>query len=162
MSPSSQDIKIRVALLANTEILVRLINVAFRAESIAFDGDRIDDAGVSELMGKGTFLLAEDAEVPIGCVYVEVQGARSYLGLLSVAPARQGTGLGRKLVAGTENFCREAQCDTMDLRIISPRAGELLAFYQHLGYTQTGTAPFSANKIAKVPFHYINMDKLLA
>jgi GNAT superfamily N-acetyltransferase len=143
------------------EVLVRLINVAFSVERIAFDGERIDAPGVSELMNRGAFLLAEDAEAQIGCVYVEVQDDRSYLGLLSVTPARQGTGLGRQLARAAEDYSRNAKCHTMDLRIISPRAEELLPFYRHLGYAQTGTAPFSSHKTPKVPCHYIKMEKRL-
>jgi GNAT superfamily N-acetyltransferase len=96
-----------------------------------------------------------------GCVYVEVVGERSYLGLLSVAPARQGAGLGRQLVAAAEEFSCSAACQTMDLRIISPRAETLLPFYRHLGYTQKGTAPFSSDVKPKVPCHYIVMAKPL-
>jgi GNAT superfamily N-acetyltransferase len=148
--------------VADGESLVRLINVAFRVESIAFDGDRIDAGGVDELMEKGTFLVADDGKTAVGCVYVEPQGERSYLGLLAIGPQRQGTGLGRALVAAAENYSREVHIHTMFLRVISPRAEELVPFYRHLGYAQTGTAPFVSHKTPKVPCHYINMEKRLA
>ena len=40
-------------------------------------------------MNKGKFLLAEDGETLVGCVYVEPRGEHWYLGLLSVDPLHQ-------------------------------------------------------------------------
>jgi hypothetical protein len=37
----------------------------------------------------------------------------------------------------------------------------LLPFYRHLGYKQTGTAPFPSDVKTKVPCHYILMAKPL-
>jgi GNAT superfamily N-acetyltransferase len=156
-----RNLRTRVAQIADVDAIARLINTAFVVERIAFDGDRINAPGVVELLNKGAFLLGEDAAGLAGCVYVEVRGARSYLGLLSVDPARQNTGLGRWLVAAAEDYSRKAGCDAMDLRIISPRAESLLPFYQHLGYIETGTAPFSSDLKPKVPCHYITMVKQL-
>ena len=151
----------RIAQRGDAEAIARLINAAFIVERVAFDGDRTDTQGVREYMEKGTFLVADDATELSGCVYVEIRGDRSYLGLLSVAPARQGTGLGRQLVAAAEEYARKAACRAMELRIISPRAESLLPFYQHLGYAQTGTAAFPAEVTTKMPCHYILMTKPL-
>jgi predicted N-acetyltransferase YhbS len=102
--PPERSIHMRIAHSADAKAIARIINAAFVVERMAFDGDRINALGVSDLMKKGPFLLAEDAIELAGCVYVEVRGARSYLGLLSVGPARQGTGLGRLLVAEAEEY----------------------------------------------------------
>jgi predicted N-acetyltransferase YhbS len=155
------NIRIRIAQDADAEAVAELINAAFIVERAAFDGNRIDTPGVSELMKKGTFLVAEEATALVGCVYIEVHDQRSYLGLLSVAPARQGTGTGRHLVSAGEEYSRNAGGTVMDLRIISPRAESLLPFYQHLGYSQTGTAVFPAGITTKLPCHYITMAKPL-
>jgi GNAT superfamily N-acetyltransferase len=168
------DVQVRIAEQGDVDAIVRLINAAFVVERVAFDGERIDAVGVRELLTKGAFLVAEDGTGPfvradrvdpsadlVGCVYVEVIGERSYLGLLSVDPERQGTGLGRRLVAAAEEYSRKAGCYAMDLRVISPRADELAPFYEHLGYAQTGTAPFSSDVKPKVPCHYITMAKPL-
>jgi GNAT superfamily N-acetyltransferase len=156
------NIRVRVAESADIDALARIINAAFVVERVAFDGDRIDALGVSVLMKKGAFLLTEDTGCPAGCVYVELRGERSYLGLLAVAPWKQGTGLGRQLVAAAEEYSRNANCLAMELRIISPRAESLLPFYEHLGYKQMGTAPVPAVVRVKVPCHYILMTKPLA
>ncbi len=155
------ELRIRRAAREDVPALTRLINAAFSVEQVAFDGDRVDAQGVREYTKTGTFLLAEDAAGLAGCVYIELHGERSYLGLLSVEPKRQGCGLGRKLMAEAENFARDAGCRAMDLRVISPRAEQLLPFYLRLGYRETGTRPFPVDVASKVPAHYILMSKPL-
>ncbi len=156
------ELRIRRGARDDVAALTRLINAAFTVEQVAFDGDRLDAQGVRGYMKTGTFLLAEDAAGLAGCVYIEARGERSYLGLLSVEPKRQGRGLGRKLMAEAENFVRNAGCRAMDLRVISARAEQLLPFYLRLGYRETGTRPFPADLASKVPAHYILMSKPLA
>jgi GNAT superfamily N-acetyltransferase len=160
-SSAVESVRIRLAQSADVEPLAALINIAFRVELPFIDGDRINPDGVRENMKKGKFLLAEDSAGLAGCVYVELRGDRGYLGLLGVDPRRQGAGLGRKLMAATESFFRDAGCVAVDLRIVSART-PLPAFYRHLGYVETGTAPFPHDVQAKVPCHYILMSKSLA
>ncbi len=153
-------LRFRTADLADVEALVRLINVSFRVEQPFIEGDRVDTTGVRSYMAKGKFLLAEDSSGLAGCVYVELRGNRGYLGLLGVDPSRQGTGLGRKLMDAAENFFCQADCVAVDLRVISART-PLPAFYRHLGYHETGTAPFAPDVPVKVPCHYILMSKTI-
>lgn len=152
--------RLRMAEAGDIEPLARLINAAFVVEQPFIEGERIDPAGVREYMEKGNFLVAEDSRGLAGCVYVELRGERGYLGLLGVDPERQGTGLGRKLMDAAEDYFREAGCRGIDLRIISPRT-PLPAFYERMGYRQTGTAPFATEAPVKVPCHYILMSKRL-
>jgi GNAT superfamily N-acetyltransferase len=145
----------------DAEVIKTVINSAFRlAESFLIDRDRIDLESVQILLGKGRFLLAEDDRVIIGCVYVEVSGDRSYLGLLSVDPERQRAGLGTELMAAAEEYCARAGCRFMDLRIVNVRK-ELPDFYHRLGYVETGTEPFPAGLNPKVPCHFVNLSKPL-
>lgn len=150
--------RIRVAEDKDVEPLARLINAAFVVEQPFIEGERIDPEGVREYMQKGKFLVAEATRGLAGCVYVELRGERGYLGLLGVAPAQQGMGLGRKLMEAAENYFQAAGCSAIDLRIISPRT-PLPAFYEHMGYAQTGTAPFVTDVPVKVPCHYVLMSK---
>lgn len=159
-APQEDALRFRAASLADAESLAILINAAFRVEQPFIEGDRIDPDGVRAYMEKGKFLLAEDAAGLAGCVYVEIRGDRGYLGLLGVDPQRQGIGLGRKLMDAAESFFRGAGCVAIDLRVISARA-PLPAFYRHLGYVQTSTAPFAPDVSAKVPCHYILMSKTI-
>ena len=160
-SASARGARVRLGVPEDAEAIARLINQAFVVESVAFDGDRTNPGEVRALMTGGKFLLAEDGVGLTGCVYVEVRGERSYLGLLSVCPENQGRGIGRMLVNAAEDFSRSAQCRVVDLRIISPRAEALLPFYRRLGYTEAGTAPFPTYVTVKVPCHYVLMSKSL-
>lgn len=159
-STGTKDLQIRMATAEDVEALARLINAAFVVEQPFIEGERIDPAGVRVYMQKGKFLVAEDAAGLAGCVYVELRGERGYLGLLGVEPRRQGTGLGRKLMDAAENYFRAAGCRAIDLRVISPRT-PLPAFYEHMGYTETGTAPLPPDAPVKVPCHFVLMSKQL-
>jgi N-acetylglutamate synthase-like GNAT family acetyltransferase len=157
----SGNIRIRQASDGDVEELTRLINAAFVVEQVVFAGDRVDDLGVRAYMSGGTFLIAEDSSGVVGCVYIETRDDRSYLGLLSVQPARQGTGIGRQLVTVAENFARGSGARVMDLRVISARAEQLLPFYRRLGYEVVRSEPFPADLATKAPSHYILMSKPL-
>lgn len=156
----SNKLGIRFAQSGDVGALATLINAAFRVEQPFIEGDRINVDGVRTYMQKGKFLLAEDAVGLAGCVYVEIRGDRGYLGLLGVDPPRQGTGLGRKLMDAAENYLRDSGCHAVDLRIVSART-PLPPFYRHLGYLETGTAPFAPDVPLKTPCHYILMSKSL-
>ena len=160
-SPHDETVSIRAAVSADIPALVRLINVAFIVEQFVFDGDRINAEETQAFIETGKFLLAEDAAGFAGCVYLETRQYRGYLGLLAVDPARQGTGLGRKLVAAAEDCFRTGGCVAVDLRVISQQT-RLPPFYRRLGYVEIGTAPFSPSLEVKVPGHYIVMSKPLA
>jgi len=158
---SPDGVHIRPALPVDVDSLARLINAAFRVEQPFIEGDRIDAAGVRSYMAKGTFLVAQDSTGLAACVYVQIDSDGGYLGLLGVDPLRQGTGLGRKMMDAAEDYFRQAGCRTVNLRVISARI-PLPAFYRHLGYHETGTAPFAPDVPLKVPCHYIRMSKSLA
>ena len=154
-------IRLRIAETRDTEAIVSVINAAFRkAEGFLVDRDRIDLQTVQELLQKGTFLVAEDSFL-CGCVYVEPRGGdRSYLGLLSVDPQLQKSGLGSQLMTAAEAYCAKAGSRFMDLQLVSVRK-ELPDFYHHRGYVETGTAPFPADLNPKVPCHFVVMSKPL-
>jgi GNAT superfamily N-acetyltransferase len=159
-SAQTHDLLIRIANVEDVETLNRLINAAFVVERPFIEGDRINPEGVRANMEKGKFLFVEDAAGVAGCIFCELRGERGYVGLLSVDPPRQGTGLGRKLMAAAENYFRAAGSRAIDLGIVSART-PLLEFYRHLGYEQTGTAPFPPKAQAKMPCHFIIMSKPL-
>jgi GNAT superfamily N-acetyltransferase len=157
---------IRVAKGADIDAIRGLVNQAFDVERFLKKGggDRLQGDGELEgLWERGTFLLKEEDGVPVGCVYVEPRGDRAYLGLLSIAPERQGAGLGRELNLVAENFARQQGCKWMDLRVVSPRAEQLLPIYRRLGYVKTGTEEYPAVLVEKmtIPGHFILMEKQL-
>jgi N-acetylglutamate synthase-like GNAT family acetyltransferase len=154
-------LQIRLAEIADIEAVTAVINTAFRkAESFLVERDRVDRDAVRAFMEKGKFLVAEEGCAVAGCVYVELRGERAYLGLLSVDPECQKSGLGSILMNEPENFCAQAGCKFMDLRLVNVRS-ELPSFYEHRGYIATGTAPFPAEVVTKIPCHFVNMSKPL-
>ncbi len=152
--------RFRVAELADGQAITRLINAAFQVERFFLDADRIDIEEVRARLARGRFLLAEEDGAINGCVYVEPDGERAYLGLLSVEPTLQRSGMGKLLMDAAEDHCRAAGCRFMDLRVVNVRE-ELPPFYQKLGYVQSGTAPFPEDTRTLVPCHFLIMSKPL-
>jgi GNAT superfamily N-acetyltransferase len=157
---------IRMATAADNDGIRQLVNQAFEVERFLKKGggDRLQDDGEFEtLWGRGAFLVREEDGALVGCVYVEPRGERAYLGLLSIVPARQGTGLGKQLNAAAEQYAREQGSGWMDLRVVSPRADLLLPLYRRLGYAETGTQEYPEVLVEKmtIPGHFILMTKQL-
>jgi predicted N-acetyltransferase YhbS len=152
---------LRAATRADAPAVAAVINAAFAVERFFVDGDRTSVDEVRASMATGTFLVAEREGAVVGCVYCETRGERGYFGLLAVAPAEHGRGLGRMLVEAAEDALRAAGCRAADIRVASPRA-ELPPFYRRLGYAETGTEPFTAGIATRQPCHFILMSKPLA
>lgn len=159
MTSQENPVPVRVATAADAPRITAVINSAFKiAEQFFIDGNRITQAEVEESLVKGAFLVAGD-EIA-GCVYVELRGERSYLGLLSVDPAIQQGGLGSLLMHEAENYCRARGSRFMDILIVNLRE-DLPAFYNKRGYVANGTSPFPDGIPIKVPCHFITMSKVL-
>ena len=154
-------IPIRLAEPSDAAEITSVINRAFHiVEGFFIDGPRIAQAEVEQLLVKGAFLLAEAGDKLNGCVYVELRGERSYLGLLSVDPECQQGGLGSLLMVEAEKYCRERGSRFMDIYIVNLRT-DLPAFYERRGYVENGTTPFPPDVVTKIPCHFINMSKPL-
>jgi GNAT superfamily N-acetyltransferase len=152
--------EIRIAGSADAEQITALINAAFRiAEGFFIDSPRITLGEVHDYLTTGAFLVAPDESGLSGCVYVEPRGERAYLGLLSVDPSRQQSGLGSRLMIAAEDYCRSRGARFMDILIVNLRT-DLPAFYEHRGYVENGTTPFP-DVPTKLPCHFINLSKPL-
>ncbi|HTS60834.1 MAG TPA: GNAT family N-acetyltransferase [Candidatus Acidoferrales bacterium] len=150
---------VRRAEFSEAPEVMRVINAAFKpAESFFVDGDRIDLEQVRAFFEKGVFLVTDDLS---GCVYIELRGPRAYFGLLSVDPARQGNGVGKRLITQAEEYARAHGSRFMDIRVVNLRV-ELPPFYRSLGYLETGTEEFpSGESPTKIPCHFVCMSKAL-
>ena len=153
--------KTRAAAIEDAETIARLVNDAFRPERFFSNGDRTSPEKVRALMPKGKFVLVEEVDALIGCVYIELRGERGYFGLLAVDPQFQRAGLGSRLISVAEEYCRAEGCQFMDLTIVNLRT-ELPAFYRRLGYAESGTLPFPSDQQANQPCHLVKMTKPLA
>ena len=156
-----RNMNIRMAIESDFDPLLRLINSAFNVERFFKDEDRLNVAKLQEYFRKGAFLVIEEDGQLAACVYVERSGDRAYLGLLSVDPSKQKSGLGRRLTAAAEEFARETGVHFMDLTVVNLRT-ELPGIYEKLGYRVTGTAPFPTDQMPVTqPCHFICMTKEL-
>jgi GNAT superfamily N-acetyltransferase len=153
-------ISIRTASEGDAEAIARLVNTAFLVEQFFIERDRTNPATVRGLLKKGKFLLAEDAQYLIGCVYFELRDERGYFGMLSIDPSRQRMGVGRQLVDAVEKQFRDAGCKFSDLMIVNVRT-ELHTLYHRWGYADTGTGVYDDPTPTKIPVHFIKMSKPL-
>ncbi len=151
-----------MASLEDAARITTLINSAFRrAEEFFIDEDRINLENVRNFFETGKFLLGESDRIVAACVYVELRGDRAYLGLLSVDPAHQHSGLGSLLMDAAEEYCRGRASLFMDINVVNLRE-ELFGFYRKRGYVETGTRPFPADVATKLPCHFVEMTKPLS
>jgi predicted N-acetyltransferase YhbS len=162
-----QSVKVRLADTGDAEKIRTVINCAFRpAEGFFVEDDRIDVAGVRSFLETGRFLLAENEQQLVGCVYVEPrptgtpETCRAYLGLLAVAPAYQHCGVGSVLMDAAEDYSRAQGAAFMDIKVVSLREG-LFGYYRRRGYVETGTSAFPAEVVTKVSCHFVEMSKPL-
>jgi GNAT superfamily N-acetyltransferase len=150
----------RCAEAADALAIARLVNDAFRSERFFATADRTDPEKIASLFQKGKFLMLYEDQVLAGCVYAEMRGERGYFGLLAVDPQRQRSGIGGRLIAAAEEHCRSAGCQFMDLTFVNVRQ-ELPGYYQRFGYVESGTLPFPADQVTKIPVHLVRMSKPL-
>jgi len=105
----------------------------------------------------------EDDEL-LGCVYLQLQGATLYLGMLSVSPDHQAKGIGKQLMKAAEDYAREHNCSRIEMNVISARQ-ELIDWYKRNGYQLTEVKrPFHNDGrfgIPKRPVEFIVMEKFI-
>lgn len=156
----SQTLSVRTASADDAPAIVALVNAAFAVEKAFVDGERTSLDEIEQQLRKGVFLIADGADgTPAACAYLEQKGYRAYLGMLSVDPARQGAGLGRRMMSAVETYCRARRVRSIDIRILSLRP-ELPPFYVKLGFEEEGTAPYENPKCTK-PAYFRLMSKNL-
>jgi ribosomal protein S18 acetylase RimI-like enzyme len=156
--------------------LVLLINSAYRGEyskkgwtteADLLDGIRINENSLADIMHKPGSLLLKCADAEnkiIGCVYLQQQEQKLYLGMLTVLPELQAAGIGKELLAASEDYAKSIKYSAIIMTVISARK-ELIAWYERRGYKDTGeTKPFPTDNafgIAKQPLEFIVMEKKL-
>lgn len=154
--------RIRQAGPGDVARIVDLVNRAYEVEwEFRVRGPRTDPADVTQHMQSGAFLLAEEGDATVGCVYVTAQDGRGYFGMLSVEPARQGSGVGRRLVGAAEEYCRKAACEQLSIYVVDRRE-VLFPWYRSQGYTETGRQPFPAPERLTRPAEMVVMSKQLS
>jgi ribosomal protein S18 acetylase RimI-like enzyme len=127
-----------------------LLNSAYRGEvskqgwtteAYLIDGDqRTDEASLKNVMGqeRTVFLkYTNEQQQLIGCVNLQQQGNRIYLGMFSVSPRLQGGGIGKQLLQAAEEYASQLRCNSIYMSVVSVRS-ELIDWYKRHGYSETG------------------------
>lgn len=143
------DLSYRIATPQDASKIVELVNSAYRGDSSRqgwtteadlLDGQRTDDADVIEMIESPNkiFLLCLKGEELLGSVQLTHQNDNCYLGMFTVRPKLQGSGIGKSFIQAAENFAaKDWHCKTMSMSVIAQRP-ELIAFYERRGYEKTG------------------------
>jgi ribosomal protein S18 acetylase RimI-like enzyme len=145
-------IPLQLAKETDLPAIVALMNAAFRgAEGWSFEagyitGNRTTESLLrEEIAGGAHFLLARDGEPSVlqGCVSLKPLSPEVwYLGSLTVDPAMQNTGFGRKLLGAAEEYAALHGARTIEMTVVNVRDA-LISWYERRGYRRTGeTRPF--------------------
>lgn len=163
------------AVPADVPQLEILVNSAYRGESSKkgwtteadlLGGIRIDEEALSDLITKqdSIILKCTDKNTLVGCVHLQKQSTQIYLGMLTVLPGMQGSGIGKKLLLAAEDYARQLNCSAIVMTVISVRS-ELIQWYERRGYFLTGEKkPFPNDPrfgIPKQPLEFVVMKKQL-
>ncbi|HRI61770.1 MAG TPA: GNAT family N-acetyltransferase [Saprospiraceae bacterium] len=144
--------------------LLPLINSAFRGDNArqgwTHEADliqgtqRTDESTLCAMMQIADAVLLKycnDAGDIEGCVYLHKKERGLYLGMLTVEPGLQGSGIGKKLLAAAEEYAREQGMQYIYMTVFSVRE-ELIDWYERHGYRRTGeTKPYEVNPEFGVP-----------
>ena len=174
----------RSATLADAPALAALVNSAYRGDSSRagwtteadlLGGQRTDAAKLADVIARGDSCvrLAFTASLT-ACVHIEKilrasepdAALGAYVGMMTVAPTAQASGIGRQLLAHAEAFARdEWGARFAEMTVISARH-ELIDWYVRRGYARTGEhRAFPADDprfgIPKVPLEFIVLRKSL-
>ena len=146
---TAPDTALRYATLKDIPALVTLVTSAYRGdtsragwttEADLLDGERIapDVLRVDLERPRSLVVVLERAHTLLACAHVAEEDGAGYFGMFAVAPALQGSGIGKHVLAECERIARDDwQLPSMRMTVINVR-GELIAFYQRRGYQRTG------------------------
>lgn len=164
------------ATLQDIPALTTLINSAYRGETSKkgwtteahlLEGKRTDEQEMTEIFldSKNTILKFTENDKIIGSVLLVEKGNQLYLGMLTVSPELQNSGIGKKLLAEAENHAKTLGLSSIIMTVISVRE-ELLNWYKRHGYVDTGKREaFPESEIhvtiSSEPLEFIYLEKRL-
>lgn len=167
---------ITTATLEDVSALEKLINSAYRGETSKqgwtteanlLGGKRITEEELSEIIQnkENTILKFTENDAIIGCVLLVNKGNRLYLGMLTVSPILQNSGIGKQLLKEADVHALALGLPKIVMTVISIRE-ELIAWYKRHGFVDTGAREaFPLNNtdavIANQSLEFILMEKIL-
>ena len=151
-----------------------LINSAYRGETSKkgwtteanlLEGKRTNEEELTEtiLNPKNTILKYTENDKIIGSVLLVEKKHQLYLGMLTVSPELQNSGIGKKLLAEAENHAKALGLSSIIMTVISVRE-ELIAWYKRHGYVDTGEREAFPESgihvtVSEVPLEFIYLEK---
>jgi ribosomal protein S18 acetylase RimI-like enzyme len=167
---------ITIALLADVPQLNKLINSAYRGETSKkgwtteaniLEGFRTTEQELEHIIAtpKNTLLQIEENNSIIGCVLLIEKEDQLYLGMLTVSPELQNSGIGKKLLLQAETFALAKNLSKIVMTVISIRE-ELISWYKRNGYHDTGQRePFPEGDvhipISSTTLEFMVLEKVL-
>lgn len=162
------------ATLQDIPALTILINSAYRGETSKkgwtteanlLEGKRTNEEELTETLldPKNTILKFTENDTIIGSVLLVEKEHQLYLGMLTVSPELQNSGIGKKLLAEAENHAKALSLSSIIMTVISVRE-ELVAWYKRHGYVDTGEREaFPESEIhvtiSEKPLEFIYLEK---
>ena len=165
------------ATIEDVSSLNKLINSAYRGESSKkgwtteaniLEGGRTTEKELTEIIQdkKNTILRFTENNEIIGCVLLIEKKDQLYLGMLTVSPTLQNSGIGKKLMQQAEIFASELGLFKIVMTVITVRE-ELIAWYKRHGYVDTGARePFPVSDVfsqtSKEPLEFMVLEKRIS
>lgn len=142
-------LEIRAAVAADSVALAAFVNSAFRGdtskagwttEADLLDGQRVDVDRIAEtIAAPGNVILLHELDgLLVACVHLQRTAADCYLGMLTVRPTMQGSGVGRQLLEAAERWAVEHWSSRAMRMTVLVQRPELIAWYERRGYRRTG------------------------
>ncbi len=142
--------QITIATTADAAEITALLNGAYRGESSKkgwtteahlIAGDvRTNETELCKVMTQAASVVLKytlNNNVIAGCVNLQQHQHKIYLGMLSVLPQLQGSGIGKKLLNAAEAYAQHQKYTAIYMTVITART-ELINWYNRNGYKDTG------------------------
>ncbi len=152
------NLNFRIATLDDTIEICELVNSAYRGEfskngwtneTHLFDGQRTDAKEIEDIISDKSqvFILCLHDDAIIGTVVVKNKSDCAYVGMVSIRPDLQRSGLGKQLLIAAEELAiNQWNLPKIEMTVIKQRP-ELINWYERRGYFFSGE---------KRPFPYGN------
>jgi len=163
-SGASTRVTMRAATLMDVDVLVPLVNDAYRkTEGHVFPGTARTERG-DLLQQIDRIIVAEVEGRAAGCMYLAIDGERGHFGMLAADVHLHGRGIGSALIAHAETLARAAGCRVMHLE--SVKEAGLVPFYKRRGYRAVRETPGQewndgADWGAAGDWHMVDLEKAL-
>ena len=165
------------ATIADAAELSALINSAYRGETSKkgwtteadlLEGTRTSEEELISIIASSNHYLLKfirDEKI-IGSVLLIAKKEVLYLGMLTVSPELQNSGIGKQLLQAAEQLAQQLELSRIQMTVIGIRK-ELLAWYMRNGYEDTGVRepfPFGEDDkaLTSEPLDFIVLEKKLS